>query len=412
MNRYDIGFATRAWAPKLKPWFVRCAAPIRRLQQRTNTGVVRVDVHGCEHVTQAIASGQRLLIAPNHPSHADPFTIYAACDSARTACHIMAAWHVFLKFSPVMQRFLQWHGCFSVDREANDIGAFRNAIEVLCRRPEPLVIFPEGEIYHCNDRVTPFREGAAAIALGAARKAECAVAIVPTAIKYRYLDDPTPHVLEVLTKIEQRILWRAQPHKPIIERLYAIAEAVLGLKELEYLGNARTGRLSTRLHDLGDEILKRLEAKHQTQCDDCHPVRVKELRRTVLTKCNDQQTNTAELKHLQHDMDDLFLVMQLFSYPGDYLSDGQPSIERIAETVDKLEEDVLQLKTATIRGRRTATVQFGTPHIVPPVKSRTAVADLTCAMQTRVQELINQMCNCPQKVNQNKNLPTEHATHA
>ena len=30
-----------------------------------------------------------------------------------------------------------------------------------------LVIFPEGEIYHCNERVTPFREGAAAIAVAA-----------------------------------------------------------------------------------------------------------------------------------------------------------------------------------------------------------------------------------------------------
>ncbi len=393
MNRYDFGFATQAWAPKLKPWFVRWTAPIRRLQQRLNTGVVDIDVRGQEHLASAIDTGQRLLIAPNHPSHADPFTIYAACDAAETACHIMAAWHVFLKFSPVMQRCLQWHGCFSVDREANDIGAFRNAIEVLCHRPEPLVIFPEGEIYHCNDRVTPFREGAAAIALGAARKAERPIAIVPTAIKYRYLDDPTPHILQVLDAIEKRILWRAQTHRPIIERLYCIAEAVLGLKELEYLGNVRAGRLSTRLNELAEEILQRLEAKHGTQCNDCHPVRVKELRRTVLTKCNDRQTPVDQLRSLRHDMDDLFVVMQLFSYPGDYLRNQEPSIERIAETVDKLEEDVLQRRTASLRGRRQAIVQFGDPHPVSPVKSRTAIAELTRCIQSRVQELINQLGN-------------------
>lgn len=390
MNRYDIGFATHAWAPRLKPWFVRWTAPIRRMQQRNNTGVVEVDVVGQEHIAAAIDSGKRLLIAPNHPSHADPFTIYAACDAAETACHIMAAWHVFLKFSPVMQRFLQWHGCFSVDREANDIGAFRNAIEVLCHRPEPLVIFPEGEIYHCNDRVTPFREGAAAIALGAARKAERPVAIVPTAIKYKFLDDPTDHILQTLAAIEKRILWRAQPHKPIVERLYAIAEAVLGLKELEYLGSVRTGNISARLKELGEEILCRLESKHGSKCEDCHPVRVKELRRTVLTKSNDLKTPADELKHLQHDMDDLFVVMQLYSYPGDYLLVDEPSIERIAETVDKLEEDVLQQRTASLRGRRKAFVQFGTPHLVPPIKSRTAVADITNTIQRHVQELIDQ----------------------
>lgn len=292
-----------------------------------------------------------------------------------------------------MQRCLQWHGCFSVDREANDIGAFRHAIDVLCHRPEPLVIFPEGEIYHCNDRVTPFREGAAAIALGAARKADRPVAIVPTAIKYRYLDDPTPHVLQTLDAIERRILWRAQPGKPIVERLYAIAEAVLGLKELEYLGSVRTGNLATRLHDLGEEILRRLEAKHAVKCNGCHPVRVKELRRTVLTKSNDLRTPLEDLKHLQHDMDDLFVVMQLFSYPGDYLRVDEPSIERIAESVDKLEEDILQQRTASLRGRRQAIVQFGEPHPVPPVKCRTAVADITTAIQNRVQALVDQLSN-------------------
>jgi len=152
--------------------------------------------------------------------------------------------------------------CFSVDREANDIGAFRHAMEVLRMRIEPLVIFPEREIYHCNDRVMPFREGAAAIAAGAARKTELPVAIVPTAIRYRYLDDPTQSILQVLDDIERRILWRTQSHKPIVERLYAIAEAVITLKELEYLGSSRSGELTQRLRVLGEEILLQQESKH------------------------------------------------------------------------------------------------------------------------------------------------------
>jgi len=40
-------------------------------------------------------------------------------------------------------------------------------------------------------------------------------------------------------------------------------------------------------------------------------------------------------------MDDLFFVIQLYSYPGDYVAE-RPVIERIAETLDKFEEDVLQ----------------------------------------------------------------------
>ncbi len=391
MNRYPTEFAPRSWGPKLNPWLVRLCAPIRRYKQSREIGLVQVDVRGVDRLQSALNSRNRLLIAPNHSSHADPFTIYAACDAARTSCHIMAAWHVFMKFSPVMQRCLQWHGCFSVDREANDIGAFRNAMEVLRMRTEPLVIFPEGEIYHCNDRVMPFREGAAAIAVGAARKTELPVAIVPTAIKYRYLDDPTQAVLQVLDDIERRILWRTQSHKPIVERLYAIAEAVITLKELEYLGSSRSGELTQRLRDLGEEILLQQESKHGRGREDAHPVRVKELRRTILTKANDNKTSSVEKKRLSHDLDDLFVVTQLFSYPGDYLRTQNPSIERIAETVDKLEEDVLQRHTASIRGRRTAVVEFGSPIPISAAKSRSVVNELTDTAQRRVQGLLDQL---------------------
>ena len=393
MNRYPTKFAPRSWAPNLRPWLVRFLSPIRRYKQSVETGLVRVDVRGAERLQAAMKSNYRLMIAPNHSSHADPFAIYAACDTAKTTCHIMAAWHVFMKFSPIMQRCLQWHGCFSVDREANDIGAFRNAMEVLRTRIEPLVIFPEGEIYHCNDRVMPLREGAAAIAVGAARKTELPVAIVPTAIKYRYLDDPTPAILIVLDDIERRILWRTQTHKPIVERLYAIAEAVIGLKELEYLGNARSGLLSCRLRELGEEILQQQELRHGPRREDAHPVRVKELRRTILTKANDCKTTGDEQKRLGQDLDDLFVVTQLFSYPGDYLQMENPSIERIAETVDKLEEDVLQRHTASIRGRRSAIVQFGSPIEISATKSRSLVTELTDKVHRQVQGLLDELAN-------------------
>ncbi len=62
----------------------------------------------------------------------------------------MATWHVFHGQSRLIQWALQKHGCFSVDREANDIGTFRIATKILQENLEPLVLFPEGEIYHSN----------------------------------------------------------------------------------------------------------------------------------------------------------------------------------------------------------------------------------------------------------------------
>ena len=58
-------------------------------------------------------------------------------------------------------------------------------------------------------------------------------------------------------------------------------------------------------------------------------------------------------------MEDLFIV-QSYSYPGDYVVD-HPSVDRMAETIDKFEEDVLQKTTATIKAERRVKVTFGEP---------------------------------------------------
>ena len=55
------------------------------------------------------------------------------------------------------------------------------AKDVLLRLKRPLVVYPEGEVYHTNDRLTPLREGAAMMALTAqkALDGEVPVFIVP-----------------------------------------------------------------------------------------------------------------------------------------------------------------------------------------------------------------------------------------
>jgi hypothetical protein len=81
----------------------------------------------------------------------------------------------------------------------------------------------------------------------------------------------------------------------------------------------------------------------------------------------------------------------MFSYPGDYVAEN-PSIERMAETLDKFEEDILSNKTATIRGRRRAVVSFGEPIDVTAIpKSKTATADLAQQLEKNVQALLDQV---------------------
>ena len=66
-------------------------------------------------------------------------------------------------------------------------------------------------MYHCNARVRPFREGAAAIALSASKRAERPVYCVPCGIWYEYVDSPEPELLRLMDDLEQEMFWRPAP---------------------------------------------------------------------------------------------------------------------------------------------------------------------------------------------------------
>ena len=117
----------------------------------------------------------------------------------------MMAWQVFEMAPRWQQLAFRHHGCFSVDREGTDLAAYRQTIDVLSHTSFPLVIFPEGEVYHLNDYVTPFHEGPLLIASSAVKRSGRPVACVPCALKYHYIDDPTPELLAVVRRIERNL---------------------------------------------------------------------------------------------------------------------------------------------------------------------------------------------------------------
>ena len=163
-------------------------------------------------------------------------------------------------------------------------------------------------------------------------------------------------------------------------------------KKLLFKAEARA-ELLKGVKQLADEILTTIEQRHDySKPTATVPERIKEVRSRILEKLSDHPeiyAETGPAKQLNEDLDDIFFVSQLFSYPGDYVSQD-PSVERMAETIDKFEEDVLQLPTAQIRGVRTASVSFGEPVEVESSKrSKTAVANLTQLLESRVQGLLD-----------------------
>jgi len=394
MNRQPYQTPPQWWAPQMNPFLVRL---FRRRINRTLTysqKITNIDVQGVEHVQRAIEEGAGILVTPNHSFHYDSYVLIEAAHRVGRPFHFMTAWQVFQMSTTYERWVLQVHGCFSINREANDLQAFKQGVEILRESEHPLAIFPEGDIYHHNDRVKPFRDGAAAIAMSAAKKGPRKIVVVPCALKALYVQDPRPELEALMTRLEEEIHWRPRQGLPLNDRLYKFAAAMLALKEIEYLGRPYGGSVVDRSNRLAVSVLERLEKKHgvapQVATDQSMiSERVKELRRVVIKAIEQEGPSTAGRERLRDDMDDLFFVIQLFSYPGDYVAE-RPTIERIAETLDKFEEDLFKLDCPGIRGERRVTVRFGEPIVVPAERSgRDAVAQWTDMLETKVQELLD-----------------------
>jgi 1-acyl-sn-glycerol-3-phosphate acyltransferase len=376
----------------MTPWLVRLWRPMINRELARGQRIVELDIGGIEHVQRALSDGAGILVTPNHSFHYDSYVMIEAAHRCGRPFHFLTAWQVFAMSKWHEQQVLQWHGCYSINREAADLQAFKTSVEILRADPHPLVIFPEGDIYHNNDRVTPFRDGAAAIAMSAAKKADRPVVCIPVALKCFYLDDPTEELKRLMTRLEESLHWRPRPELPLHDRIYRFAEGLLALKEYEQIGQPQTGTVPERTIRLAEAVVGRLEKQHGVpNKGGIIPERVKEVRRAVI-KAIEQEGATPETKNkLASDLDDLFFVIQLFSYPGDYVAQ-RPTIERIAETLDKFEEDVLRADFPGIRGRRRAVVRFGEPIPVPKEReAKNSVESWTDLVESRVQGLLDEI---------------------
>jgi len=368
----------------MKAW-----TPFRRLQQVHQYRLKEIEVHGLGYAEQAIAQGHGLIITPNHPGHADSFMLWEALVRLNRRCYVMTAWQVFAKAKRWERALFQIHGCFSVDREGSDLQAYRQAVKVLTETSDPLAVFPEGDVYHLNDRVRPFREGTGSMVLSAVKRGGRPVTWIPCAIRYRYMQDPTPELDQVMTRLEERLHWRPRSDLPLASRIYRFAEGLLKLKEIEYLGRATNGSLPERIDSLASEILGRIEERTELgSIPETLPQRVKELRRFVIARLRELPEGDPEQTQLANDLEDLFFVVQLYSYPGDYVAENA-TIERMAETVDKFEEDFLDLPTANIRGTRRGVMTLGEPIVVTESGGRDVARKLTLLAEHRVQALLD-----------------------
>ena len=371
--RNDLPYSFRP--PRPSAWFrpVGCWANRTFFIDRKYR-VARLEIDGFQKLRELCQGGHAVLLAPNHADHSDPHVMIEAIARHGMRSHFMAAREVF-EVSNAGAWALQRMGVFSVDRDGPDLSAIKTAISLLESGGDPLVIYPEGEIYHHHERLDPLHEGVASILLkAAARLGEGKKAyLVPVGIRFRHDPAVESTFSSRLDRLEDRIGWTPRPAMALDERILRLGAGLLGLKEMEHLGESGRGPLQERLAVLCESLLAAAESRHGKDAKaSTAPERVRaqryRIRRRLLDA--DKPPTPAEKAALLDDLDRVFTALQAHSYIGDYLL-AEATLDRRAETVMKLEEDLLGFPNYP--APRVARVAAGDPL---PVSEMLASGDL------------------------------------
>lgn len=371
--RNDLAYTFRP--PLVKTWLRPLALTVNRevhLRRKYRIGDIREQ--GFSLVSDLCDAGHSVLLAPNHSDHSDPHVIMELSSRHGMKPFFMAAREVF-EISPLAGWSLQSMGVFSVDRDGPDLSAIKTAISLLERGSDPLVMFPEGEIYHHHRRLDPLNEGVASILLKAAARLTGGKKAYLVPVGLRFFHDPSVEQTfgERLSRLEDRIGWLPKPNMPVDERIHRLGTGILALKETEYLGRAGAGDVQDRLTHLCEDLLTIVEEKYPRDAKAATPPeRVRALRYRIRRRLLDPEKPPApaEREDLLDDLDRVFTALQAHSYIGDYLL-ADPTLDRRADTILKLEEDLLGFPTYPIP--RTAHVTAGEPI---PVSDKLASGEI------------------------------------
>ena len=352
-------------------WYAVFGLWLPRYLNRSH-GIESVECRGVEHLRRSLDAGHGILLTSNHCRPSDPMTLGMLSLNVRRPFYMMASWHLFRQ-----SRFQTWLlpriGAFSVYREGLDREALKTAVGILNEAERPLLLFPEGVVSRTNDRLNNLMEGTAFIVHSAAKQRDAAkppgqVVVHPVAIRYLFRGDLAAALTPVLKEIETRFSWRPPPGCRLRERINRVGEALLCLKELEYLGRPQPGEVPERLDRLINCLLQPLEKEWlKGEADGDVVARVKKLRMAILPDLVSGEIDEAERARRWRQLANLYVAQQLSCYPPDYIR-SRPTPERLLETVERFEEDL----TDRVRVHRPlhAIIEVGEALPVSPARER------------------------------------------
>jgi 1-acyl-sn-glycerol-3-phosphate acyltransferase len=367
--------------------------------------VDRVEVSGVDGLKQAIRRRgprrDRVLFLPNHPTHADAAVFIEALRQAGFTSQMMAAYDVFLRNrldAWVMQKL----GAFSVDREGSDQRAMKEAASILAKGRHALTIFPEGNVYLRNDRVTPFNDGAAFLAIRAAKelaKHNVRVMAVPVSIKLTHLTDCRATLTKLLGELSTSMALQAEP----TDSKQAPRDGVIRIGMAAIRRNLKQrGLVPPDTQDLAEliafsagAVLDNLEAKLELKPRDADALldRVRAARRVIHDVCTDE-SRVADHAAALTWADQAMLAFRITSYMPDYIAE-KPTLDRVSETIEKIAEDVHRRMIDPI-APRCAFVRFNNPicldnYIGEGKRGKQAIRELTAACEASVQKGLDEI---------------------
>jgi 1-acyl-sn-glycerol-3-phosphate acyltransferase len=293
------------------------------------------------------ANCNRILFLPNHSTHCDPEIMMESQRQLGIVSTFMAAYDVFQR-SRRDAWMIQHCGVFSIDRDGSDRQALKTAIDILATGKYALTVFPEGNVNFTNDRVQSFLEGAAFIALKAARECEGQGEIyaVPVAIKVTHTTDARKMLYDRLSQmaiqadttcdraadlqVELRRIGIVILRQALTAHRYAVPAG-----DVDDLGVFLQTVVGTIVEDLEQDM------ERQPRTRDTLDDRVRAIRRVVHEMLIDEEQVD---KHTvaQGWSDRVMLAFRALSYSGDYVAES-PTVDRVGETIEKLLEDQVSL---------------------------------------------------------------------
>jgi 1-acyl-sn-glycerol-3-phosphate acyltransferase len=350
-------------------WVIRGAQILNRLDLAWRNRL-RLEKRDLE-ILRALPRGAGIILASNHADETDMKACLELSRRCRRRFLFMVNREAFDEGSGLAGWWLQRLGSFSVERGGQNEVAKRYAIDIMKRGKEVLVVFPEGEIYYLNDLVQPFKGGAVDIGMRAVVEArrtrpDWTAYLIPLAIKYRYRQPIGPLLERRTRSLEQHLFQRI--HGDSLPRRLGLIMAEL-LHRQETIHHLKPdpdhlARMSERVQEVRQQILSQTENNYaghtvnsRSQTMD-RTWRLSSYLRGLLRQGRQHSDERragfrVALATLEH-------VAQMASWQPQYF-DLDPSQERLAETVLKLERQVYAIKRPHQLANRDVLLRIGDP---------------------------------------------------